>query len=290
MDRNQYYSIGEVAATCNTSIKTLRYYDEIKLVVPEIRKAESKYRYYSKDQMVTISIIRKLRMLGFSIKEIKEIVSADQVQNLEQKIEDKLVCIKKEIENLNQKYFEGEQFLQRLKEGAQILHLYDDELKKIQAGELEAISVKEVPEVNLYHSRKIMQSYHNDEVSLERWVEINDEVSRHGLKVCGPITVTYYTELLDQFLSKDCDIEFGIQVEESSSQHVRKFGGFRAATAFHVGPYSDVIKTHIKIIQWINQNHYKIAGPVSEEFIISPVDLRNENEHVTKIIIPVTRA
>ena len=239
--------------------------------------------------MVTISIIRKLRMLGFSIKEIKEIVSANQVRNLEQKIEDKLVCIKQEIEALNQKYFEGEQFLQRLKEGAQILHLYDDDLKKIQAGEMDAITVKEVPEVNLYHSRRIMQSYHNDEVSLERWVEINDEVSRHGLKVCGPITVTYYTDLLDQFLSKDCDIEFGIQVEESDSKHVRKFGGFLAATAFHVGPYSDVIKTHIKIIQWINQNYYKVAGPVSEEFIISPVDLRNENEHVTKIIIPVSK-
>ena len=168
MDRNHYYSIGEVAATCNTSIKTLRYYDEIKLVVPEVRKENSKYRYYSKDQMVTISIIRKLRMLGFSIKEIKEIVSANQVRNLEQKIEDKLVCIKKEIETLNQKYFEGEQFLQRLKEGAQILHLYDDDLKKIQAGEMDAITVKEVPEVNLYHSRRIMQSYHNDEVSLER--------------------------------------------------------------------------------------------------------------------------
>lgn len=59
-----------------------------------------------------------------SIKEIKEFVSANQVRNLEQKIEDKLVCIKQEIETLNQKYFEGEQFLQRLKEGAQILHLY----------------------------------------------------------------------------------------------------------------------------------------------------------------------
>ena len=100
MDRNHYYSIGEVAATCNTSIKTLRYYDEIKLVVPEVRKEDSKYRYYSKDQMVTISIIRKLRMLGFSIKEIKEIVSANQVRNLEQKIEDKLVCIIQEIEAL----------------------------------------------------------------------------------------------------------------------------------------------------------------------------------------------
>ena len=37
MNRTDYYSIGEVASTCNISIITLRYYDEISLVVPEIR-------------------------------------------------------------------------------------------------------------------------------------------------------------------------------------------------------------------------------------------------------------
>ncbi|MFQ7011763.1 MAG: MerR family DNA-binding transcriptional regulator, partial [Clostridia bacterium] len=46
MNRTDYYSIGEVASTCNISIRTLRYYDEISLVVPEIRKEGSKYRYY----------------------------------------------------------------------------------------------------------------------------------------------------------------------------------------------------------------------------------------------------
>ena len=71
MNRTDYYSIGEVASTCNISIRTLRYYDEISLVVPEIRKEGSKYRYYSKDQMVNILIIRKLRCLGIGLKEIK---------------------------------------------------------------------------------------------------------------------------------------------------------------------------------------------------------------------------
>ena len=42
-------------------------------------------------------------------------------------------------------------------------------------------------------------------------------------------------------------------------------------------------------MQWINKNQYKIVGPVSEEFIISPLDINNVNEHVTKIIIPVEK-
>ena len=42
-----YYSIGKVSALCNVPIKTLRYYDTIGLLVPDYRKDESNYRYYT---------------------------------------------------------------------------------------------------------------------------------------------------------------------------------------------------------------------------------------------------
>lgn len=58
---------------------------------------------------------------------------------------------------------------------------------------------------------------------------------------------------------------------------------------FSYCPYNDIIKTYVKALQWINQNNYKVSGPVSEEFIISPVDVKDENEHVTKILIPVNK-
>ena len=80
-----------------------------------------------------------------------------------------------------------------------------------------------------------------------------------------------------------------MQVEECDSDKVRDFGGFMAVTIFHIGPYNDIIKTYVKALQWINQNNYKVSGPVSEEFIISPIDVKDENEHVTKILIPVNK-
>ena len=39
MDK-EYYSIGEIAEICNIPIRTLRYYDEIGLLVPEKRDIE----------------------------------------------------------------------------------------------------------------------------------------------------------------------------------------------------------------------------------------------------------
>ncbi len=289
MNREEYYSIGEVASICNISIRTLRYYDEIKLIVPEIRKAGSKYRYYSKEQMLNIIIIRKLRCLGMGLKEIKDIISANDLESMKSSIEERLKCISNEIERLEKSYKSGSVMLERLSLGEEIINDRKKNQKNTGLTE-DNIRIEHVPEINIYYSRKTMQTYHNEEVSIERWVEINDEVIKHGLKPCGPILVTYYTDLFDQFLSKTCDVEFGIQVEECDCENVRKFGGFEAVTIFNVGAYRDIIKTYVKALQWINQNNYAVSGPVSEEFIISPIDVNKECEHVTKILIPVKKS
>ena len=288
MNREEYYSIGEVASLCNISIRTLRYYDEIGIIVPEIRKEGSKYRYYSKEQMLNIIIIRKLRCLGVSLKEIKDIVSVNDLDIMKISVRERLNCIEKEIKKLEKSYQDGEVLLERLELGDEIIK---EKRKAEKSAEkpCDCINIEKIPEINIYYSRKMMQAYHNEEVSIERWVEINDEVSKYGLKACGPILVTYYTELLDQFLSKTCDIEFGIQVEDCDSDKVRSFGGFEAVTIYHVGAYSDIIKTYVKALQWINQNNYAVNGPVSEEFIISPIDVNKECDHVTKILIPVRK-
>jgi hypothetical protein len=83
---------------------------------------------------------------------------------------------------------------------------------------------------------------------------------------------------------------FFISVEDvGAAKDFRTFGNFTAATAIHLGDYADIMQTHVRLVQWINKNHYRIVGPVSEEFIISPLDINNASEHVTKIIIPVEK-
>ena len=62
MGEEKKYAIGEVAALSGISAKTLRYYDDIKLLSPEYRDTKSNYRYYSDQQIVTLLIIKKLRM------------------------------------------------------------------------------------------------------------------------------------------------------------------------------------------------------------------------------------
>ncbi|MCY6483831.1 MerR family transcriptional regulator [Clostridium aestuarii] len=285
MKRGDKYSIGQVEEICNIPTKTLRYYDEIKLVVPKFRNEENKYRYYSKDQMVTICIIRKLRMFGFTLKKIQQIINDNKAETLKKSIERKLLEISDEINNLQKSYSDGYAFLQRLKEGVDMISYCNKE--DIIT---ENIEIKEIPETDLVFTKKVMKNYSNSEVSLERWVEIIDLCNKLQLKSKGSIIVTYHSNPLEQFFFKDSLIEFGMYIESPTKcDNCRKFGGFTAATTTHIGNYSNIINTHIKMIQWINKNGYKIAGNISEEFIISPFDVTNVDEHITKIIIPVTK-
>lgn len=289
------YCIGEVAKATAIPVKTLRYYDEIGLVNPEYRDKDSNYRYYSKQQMVNLFIIRQLKTLGFSLKDIKDIFSDSQLSKLEQKVTARLLEIEDEIKLLQQKRDAGLILRDRLTKGNDILAQLKEDFAASEEAE-DAIRTEYIEKNYLFYSRSIMPKYENAEVSLDRWIDITDNCRSHNLKVNSPIIVTYYNEVLDQYLMKDCDVEFGVLVEDIHSEgeakrleSVRPFGGFQAATSIHVGNYRTIMARHVQMIQWIHQHDYEIAGPVSEEFIVSPIDIDNEDEHITKIIIPIEK-
>lgn len=66
------FQIGEVTKILGVTRKSLLVYEEMGLLVPAVKDAESGYRYYSADNMTQIRAIRSLQSLGLSLKEVKE--------------------------------------------------------------------------------------------------------------------------------------------------------------------------------------------------------------------------
>ena len=279
MGQGDKFSIRDVSEICCIPSKTLRYYDEIGLVVPAFRNESSRYRYYGKEQIITLCIIRKLRKMGFDLKSIQCIIDENSAANLTGHIQMRIEALQEEIHTLQRNYHSLQAFSSRLKSGTELLETRSDS---------NGIVLEFIPPTHLVYTRKTMATYANQEVSLDRWAELSNLCDQLGLKNSESYVVTYYSNPLEQFLYSDTDIEFGIEVEEvGAAEHHRIFGGFTAATVIHLGNYANIIQSHVRLVQWINQQHYKLAGPVSEEFIISPLDINNPAEHVTKIIIPV---
>lgn len=284
-DGKNYYSIGKVSTLCNVPIKTLRYYDKIGLLVPEYRKTDSNYRYYTQEQILTLFIIRKLKHLGIPLKEVNEIVTNRDSTAMDHCIRTRLLEISRAIEELNDQYAEGTLLLERLEKGHNILE--SEQSKWLTEG----IRLEDIPVSNVLYTRRIKKNYKNNHVSIDRWFELFEMVGQHKLRMVGPLILTYHNNPLEQFFKTDCDLELSIQVNEPRDlAEYKQFGGFRAVTALHIGRNEEIIQTHIKAIKWLNQQGYMVSGPISEEYIISPVDINNEESHITKVIIPVEKA
>ncbi len=70
--------IGEFAKICNTKISVLRHYDKEGLLIPDEVDRFTGYRYYSKEQIPIFVRITALKKAGFSLLEIKQILSDTQ--------------------------------------------------------------------------------------------------------------------------------------------------------------------------------------------------------------------
>jgi MerR family transcriptional regulator, copper efflux regulator len=67
-------TIGEVAEKARVHIETLRYYERRGLIARPPRSA-SNYRRYSQDAVQWVRFIKRAQELGFSLKDIKELLS-----------------------------------------------------------------------------------------------------------------------------------------------------------------------------------------------------------------------
>lgn len=70
---NNSISIGEASNITGLSPKTIRFYEEIKLIAPA-KRLENSYRSYSKEDLEILFLIKEAKSLGLSLKDIKDVV------------------------------------------------------------------------------------------------------------------------------------------------------------------------------------------------------------------------
>ena len=70
--------IGEVAARTELSLRSLRHWEEVGLLVPSAR-TDGGFRLYTEADVEKILVIRRMKPLGFSLDEMKAVMADIQV-------------------------------------------------------------------------------------------------------------------------------------------------------------------------------------------------------------------
>lgn len=66
--------IGEVAERTGLSLRTIRYYEEVGLIVPSAR-SQGGFRLYTEPDIERLNVVKRMKPLGFQLEEMRDLLT-----------------------------------------------------------------------------------------------------------------------------------------------------------------------------------------------------------------------
>lgn len=112
-------NIGEAAKISGVNAKLIRHYESI-AIIPKANRSEGGYRTYTETDVHILSFVRRSRSLGFSMKEIKRLVSL--WRNKSRASSEVKAMATKHVDEMEQKIVELQEMVKTLKHLAKNCH------------------------------------------------------------------------------------------------------------------------------------------------------------------------
>jgi DNA-binding transcriptional MerR regulator/effector-binding domain-containing protein len=272
---SEWLSIGEFSKVTGLSVKTLRFYHEQGILLPNCVDESSGYRYYDGAKTERARVIVALREMEFSIQEIAEILSeiedeADLVARLEE-----------------QKRRIGE----RMRREREIVRALDRVIaNEREARELMKAARFEVEEKNM--DPMLIAGFRMK----GKYTEIGKGFGRLGRAVggyiCGqPLALYYDCEHRDE----DADFEpcfpirKRVEAVEGEGISIRELPGGRCLSLLHKGPYPQLGRSYERILRAARERAADLLLPTREVYLKCPgmILKGNPKNYLTEIQLPV---
>lgn len=268
--------IGEFSKLNQVTVKTLRFYEEMGLLLPVSIDNYTGYRYYEVWQMQTMNTIASLKQLGFGLEEIKRMMDAKQLVPSLEMIEAKQQQCRAEIDNLRQR--------------EKVLEQYKNFLRNKKT--MEKFIIKSLPAITVASFRKVVSGY-QELFNLCPNV-IGPEMARLGC-VCAEPGYCFTVDHSKEYREKDVDLEYCEAVtEKKENTDLLTFRELplvpKALCYSHYGPYEKFPQTWEKIYSYLETNGYKIADNPRFCYIDGIWNKEDENDWLTEIQVPLVEA
>lgn len=267
--------IGEFSKLCQVTVKTLRHYEKIGLLEPSQTDSWTGYRYYDVGQFQKMNAIRKLKELGFSLEEIRDMYDRDSHFPDIEDIEEKLRLCEEELERLEIR-----------REQLQLMKSFQKEKKK-----MENISIQTLPAITVASYQTVIPNYEAlGEVCCNI---IGPEMMRIGC-TCPEPGYCFTVELAGEYRPTDIEIEYCEQVEKKlEDSELIKFKDLpEVPTAVCMkcyGPYSELYRRYQEVFLYISQNGYKITGAPRANYVDGIWNQEDPQKWLTIIQVPVEK-
>jgi DNA-binding transcriptional MerR regulator len=269
--------IGDFARLSQVSVVTLRYYDEMDLLKPVHVDPFTGYRFYSAGQLPRLNRILALKDLGFSLEQIRLMLvdglTSEQLRGM-------LAVQRNEVQK-------------RLTEEQARLSRIEARLRQIELEDkmpMYDVVVKRTRPMLVAARRVTIPT--NDQVPkylAMAYDEVYDYVRKQGAREDGACMTLWHSPA-DVYADEEAEAIVVIDRPLQGTDQVRiyELPSIQVAAVVHHGNFEEFTQGHAALLEWIDANGYRIAGPYREIYI------KHNRDHlvdtVTEIQFPVEKA
>ena len=271
MKNSQFiYTSGEFAKLAGINKRTLHYYNDTKLLVPEY-VGENGYHYYSVSQIADLEFILALRRMGMSIKEIKAYVGHQSSESFEALLQEKLQLIEESIAQLSE-------MKAYLTHKATLLDLS----RQAQHGKIELVEQSQ---------RKIVTSASIRNLSEEEEFATVAAFFKRLKALFGSYDSFGCCLTMDAIAAKDFQAyeNYFVYAPQDADTYDEIAPAGTYLHAYCVGDWDQLPAVYEQILAYAEKNHLRLVGSAYEEGL-NEMSLQSMDEYITLISIRCERA
>lgn len=265
--------IGEFSKLGMTTVKTLRYYDEVGLLKPREVDRLTGYRLYEASQLSDLHLIQSLRQAGLSVAQVASVVSGGDAEAI---LEQRTAELQGEIAERQAMLSRARFILQRQKEAKEMSY---------------TATIKHIPEQKIYSKEYTMHTF---EDYFREMPALGDKLrAKYPDLRCTTPKYAYSVNLDDEWRETDSHILYCEAVTELKDDfdgiHFEVAPALDVVAVVHKGPYEDLVAAFAYALEWAEANGYEVTDGARASYIDGIWNKQDPAEWLTEAQIPVVR-
>lgn len=277
MKYKERYFIGEMSKVCNVSKKALRYYDQINLI-PSQRHDYNNYRYYTRESLLSVPVIKYYKQMGFTLEEMKEFIEGNAQQifkSIQHSFRSKIKELEDEQEKIRRRHVSVKDWYELVREAEMVI---DNSINEVSIKYIENSGV-------IFQDQK----FEND----LQWSIINLEFTQHvedvDNEITGPVIINFSSRK-DRIEGVDQKIKMLQKtIIPCSEENTYQFGGDMMLSCYHIGAHEDIHKTYKKMERWAANTGYILGNDSFERYVTDYWTTSNSDKFVTEVLLKCSR-
>jgi DNA-binding transcriptional MerR regulator/effector-binding domain-containing protein len=262
--------IGDFARATHLSVKTLRHYHETGVLVPLEVDAQTGYRRYGSDQIVTAQVIRRFRALDMPLEEIRAVLGAQDIEARNELISAHLGRLESSLARTQSAVASLRGLLQHsARSSARI------EQRSVDATMAAAI-------IQVVDAKDALTWYQG------AVAELYATLAAQHVPTTGPAGGIFSNALFSDTRGEAIIfVPCGTTVRPMGRVLPLVVPQIELATMMHVGPHTDIDLAYGALATYVAQHALAIEGPIREYYLVGPHETADATVWRTEIGWPI---